>query len=49
MDRREMPPGIHTVEWTPDNLASGPYLYRLEALGVDNSRFVKSLNLTLIR
>lgn len=49
VDRRAMPPGIHAVEWSPDNLASGPYLYRLEALGVDNSRFVKSQEMTLIR
>jgi hypothetical protein len=46
--RGEVAAGIHSVEWSPTNLASGVYVYRLE---VDNSvqHFVATRRLVLMR
>ncbi|MDZ7771886.1 MAG: T9SS type A sorting domain-containing protein [Balneolaceae bacterium] len=49
VDREVISPGVHTVRWRPRDQASGLYIYRLEALGSDGSRFVLSQELTLVR
>ena len=36
--------GVYELQWTPKNLASGVYLYRLETAG-----FVRTRKLILIR
>jgi hypothetical protein len=35
---RELPAGAHVIPWQPRNLASGTYVYRLKAEGVDLAR-----------
>ncbi|MEX2351052.1 MAG: LamG-like jellyroll fold domain-containing protein, partial [Balneolaceae bacterium] len=49
VDQKNLPAGVHRLEWTSDNLASGIYFYRLEVLGSDGSRFVKTRKLSFIK
>jgi len=49
INRQTISSGVHELTWDPDNLASGVYFYRMEALGKDNSRFVKTRKLTFIK
>lgn len=49
VDSRSHAAGVHQAQWNPDGLASGFYIVRLQALGADDSRFVKSIRLTYIR
>jgi hypothetical protein len=41
--------GQHKVDVTTENLASGMYIYTLEAIGVDGSKFVSSKKMTLLK
>lgn len=49
VDRHGHPSGVHTVYWQPKNAASGVYIYRLEAVGVDGSLYQQTHELTFIR
>ncbi len=49
VDRTGHDPGVHRMEWAPSRLSSGVYVVILEARGVDNSRFAKSIRLTYLR
>lgn len=49
VDRTGHDPGVHRMEWAPSRLSSGVYVVLLEASGVDNSRFAKSIRLTYLR
>jgi hypothetical protein len=40
----EMAPGVHTIQWAPRNLASGIYIYRIEA-----GNYVKANKMLLIK
>ena len=40
----EMAPGVHTIQWAPRNLASGVYIYRIEA-----GNYVKANKMLLIK
>jgi len=48
-NRQTFSAGVHKFTWKPGNLASGVYFYRMEALGEDNSRFVKTRKLMFIK
>lgn len=49
VDRNGHDPGVHRMEWAPSSLSSGVYVVLLEARGVDDSRFAKSIRLTYLR
>lgn len=45
----ELGTGSHALQWNADGAASGVYYYRLQALGVNNSMFVETKKLVLLR
>jgi hypothetical protein len=45
----QLPAGIHVVSFNAGTLASGVYLYRIEAKGADGSRFDGVKKLVLLK
>ncbi|HPD67907.1 MAG TPA: T9SS type A sorting domain-containing protein [Ignavibacteriales bacterium] len=45
----EMTAGMKTINFNASNLASGVYIYRLEVLGKDGSKFVNTKKMMLLK
>ena len=51
---KDQPPGFHSIPWdgldgTGVQVASGIYLYRIQALGLSTETFVKTKKMLLIK
>ena len=44
-----MTAGMKTINFNASNLASGVYIYRLEVLGKDGSKFVNAKKMMLLK
>ena len=46
---KEMTAGYHQLEWSPINLASGVFVYRIEAKSIDGDAFVTNKKMMFLK